>query len=186
MNGKYTLFLNAENSTGNKTEPSERPRKKFFVGMPPLGSGVDFFGNSNSNSQFFGGISVNRGNYERSQVLQSVSDEGHVLGAIEVDPAHVNQRADIFAYAQFSGPGSEGYYMLGEKDPNGNNAPVLSWDGNLTTLATHEDVNLEQTQEISIYQGLFPVGTYKIYFGYRLPKNGMLVRNSQPIEVKVN
>ena len=185
QNGKYVLHFNARDSVGEETDPNKRPRISVFVGMPPLESGVDFSGNSlESNSEFVGGVSVNRGNYERSQVLKS-SSEGHVLGAIEVDPAHVNQSADIFAYAQFSGPGSEGYYMLGKKDPNGNNAPVLSWDGNLTTLATHEDVNLEQTQEISIYQGLFPVGTYKIYFGYRLPENGMLVRNSQPIEVTV-
>ncbi len=134
-----------------------------------------------------GGVAVNG----EIQETVNLADEVNVSGEITVDPAHVEQLAEVVVYAAYSSlDGSMEqpiYYMLGE------NGAIQAWDEATTNLVPF--IKLESTIEIAedgsatlsipMYSGKFVLsGQLSIYFGYRLV-DGTVVTNEQPMEVSI-
>ena len=149
--------------------------------LPNLGPGIvkDLSGNLIGTSQttFYGGIAVDGQPYQ-TPLQVSLSQPVVIAGEMEFDDLHLNQLADIVAFATYLPTNSTDklFYML---DSNG--VPV-SWDGDMAHLMTFKPVNLPKHQKVDIYSGILVPGNLKIYFGYRLP-NGIVITNGTPIEV---
>ncbi len=149
--------------------------------LPNLLTATDIDGDIET--EIAGGISVNQGAYQQ-QVTQYLCDEVIVAGEMTIDPIHVGQTADIFAWAEATLPPDETwyYFMLDE----GLKA-ILSWDQVPAHLAAFiPKMTLKSVESVTMYQGQFIYpGTLKVFFGYRLSDN-TVVFNGQPIDITIN
>ena len=148
--------------------------------LPSLGNGSAIFCPNDDcpplTTTFKGGASVNEQDYQSTLTL-SPTQLVKILGQIDVDAAHVDQKADILVLAGLTLAGEESagelFFMLdNQKRP-------LLWDFDLEKLvAAVSDITLAASVPVEIYQGGLVEGQLRIYFGYRL-ENGMIVFNGE-------
>ncbi|MDM8568779.1 hypothetical protein QUF50_04560, partial [Thiotrichales bacterium HSG1] len=153
--------------------------------LPSLKFGVTFnkeFELIDSKDIFYGGIAVNSGDFSQETVLNS-GDSVIVQGFINVADEHVGKKADIILVANYKPLNDEElFFMVGE----GLNIQV--WNGDLNSLVAYETaINLEKNHIVSIYEGkLNDIGTWKVYFGYRLQDGKIMFNGNQGINCVVN
>ena len=120
-----------------------------------------------------GGISVNGGMFQASTPLNAI-DLVQMIGTLQVDPAHVGQTADIIvsvAHILSTDPTDPPsfFYLL---DEQGN---VRGWDGvHIAALLPFQQVTLQASQTVEIYQGPLVPGILQIALHYQLA-DGTLV-----------
>ncbi len=155
--------------------------------LPRLGLGTAFFCPNNKcptlTTAFSGGASVNEQDYQSTLTL-SPNQLVKILGQIDVDAAHVDQKAEILVVAGLTLAGEEStgelFFMLDNQK-----LPLL-WDFDPEKLvAAVKEITLAASVPVEIYQGGLVEGHIRVYFGYRL-ENGMVVFNGeQVIELQI-
>jgi len=158
--------------------------------MPSIAVGLDEQIQVLTNDQvpqagFEGGIAVNDEAYERT-VRQCVIDDISIRGKIIVPPEHVGKAADIIIVAAYKprrkSPETETvYYVL---DSTG---AALTWNGDLTGLSAFQpDVELGEEQVVEILEGKLDLPGYvRLYFGYLLKEENILVYSPRNLEMKI-
>jgi len=127
---------------------------------------------------FKGGASVNEQDYQSTLTI-SPNQLVNILGQIDVDAAHVDQKADILVVAGLTPAEAEStgelFFMLDNQK-----IPQL-WDGDPEKLvAAIKDMTLAASVPVEIYQGGLVDGQIRVFFGYRL-ENGMVVFNGEQV-----
>ncbi len=155
--------------------------------LPSLGQGTAAFCPNDDcpplTTAFSGGASVNEQDNQSTLTL-SPTQLVKILGQIDVDAAHVDQKAEILVVAGLTLAGEEStgelFFMLDNQK-----LPLL-WDGDPQKLvAALSDTTLAAKMPVEIYQGGLIEGQIRVFFGYRL-ENGMVVFNSeQTINLRV-
>jgi len=156
--------------------------------VPPLGEAVAVNAQGETMTtaaSFAGGVAV-ADQAPQTEIVQSLEQPATVSGEITVDPAHVNETAHLFVYAAYSpscssAAADESYYML---NPS---YDILLWDQDPSTLvAFSPDVTLAAQQPLDIYDDTFLApGCLKVFFGYQVAADGLLITNSQPIQITI-
>jgi YVTN family beta-propeller protein len=150
--------------------------------LPRLGQGAAVFCPNNEcpplTTAFSGGASVTEQDYQSTLTL-SPTQLVKILGQIDVDAAHVDQKAEILVVAGLTPTGEEStselFFMLDNQK-----LPQL-WDGDPEKLvAAVKEITLAASVPVEIYQGGLVEGQIRIYFGYRL-ENGMVVFNGEQV-----
>lgn len=138
----------------------------------------------NTNSLFYGGISVNGKPYVH-KTTQQLAESVVIRGRILVDPEHIGKKAEIFIYSPYWNITRDtlpvGYYMADTQ------AQILSWDEQLASLQACQQVtNLSAVHEIEMFAGHFiATGCLNIVFGYRL-EDGTVVMHTLPSTIDVS
>jgi len=148
--------------------------------LSSLGKGIAVFCPNDEcpplTTAFSGGASVTEPDYQSTLTL-SPTQLVKILGQIDVDAAHVDQKAEILVVAGLAPTGEEStgelFFMLDNQK-----LPLL-WDGDPDKLvAAIKDITLAASVPVEIYQGGLVDGQIRVYFGYRL-ENGMVVFNGE-------
>ncbi|OQW92650.1 MAG: hypothetical protein BWK78_01020 [Thiotrichaceae bacterium IS1] len=135
-------------------------------------------------SAFSGGISVNCGAYEQT-VRQCLCDQVQVRGDITVTPEDVGKTADIVVYAESKNAPEDDtgtFYMLDQQ------GGIQVWDQQPQHLVSFQkNVSLSAEHPVEIYRGQFVLPGYlRVYFGYRLQPEGILVTNTDSIDILID
>jgi hypothetical protein len=169
------------------TCPSEEKEDSPILNSLGEGKGIDIDEQPIwTDANFSGGISIEDKCFQITSIITG-SENLEIKGEITVDSEHVGMKADILIGALYTPDVPESvseFYVL---DTNGK--PQL-WEGEIANLvAAYENVKLKSTHSVNfaeIYKGSLPVGELKIYFGYRLQENGLIIFNGElPIQVVV-
>lgn len=130
---------------------------------------------------FCGGIQVNSG-LRRNLVTQKLGDEVNITGSIKIkSPQYLGKPADVVVYANYIPQNAQtpiNFMMTSE------NKAVLQ-EGN--SLSSFFSFNLNEMNDFQIYKGKFiGAGHLQIYFGIRLLSDGIVIANSNPIDISIN
>jgi hypothetical protein len=130
---------------------------------------------------FCGGIQVNSG-LRRNLVTQKLGDEVNITGSIKVkSPQYLGKPANVVVYASYIPQNSQtpiNFMMTSE------NKAVLQEGTDLQSFFTF---NLNEMNDFQIYKGKFiGTGHLLVYFGIRLLSDGIVIANSNPIDININ
>lgn len=133
------------------------------------------------NIVFCGGIQVNSG-LRRNLVTQKLGDEINITGSIKVkSPQYLGKPADVVVYASYIPQDSQtpiNFMMTSE------NKAVLQ-EG--TSLQSFFTFSLNEMNDFQIYKGKFiGAGHLLVYFGIRLLSDGIVIANSNPIDISIS
>jgi hypothetical protein len=136
---------------------------------------------------FKGGARFSGPDYQATLSI-SPSELVSIIGEIEVDAAHVDQKADILVVFQAVSE-TERFWMVD------NQQHLQEWGLEPATLkAVIEDLQLTATQPVALYQGVLTQALANlgekqanllIYFGYRFEEGLIVFNGEQPINLRV-
>lgn len=134
---------------------------------------------------FTGGFSVDTTTFQSDGTIAS-QQPVTIKGTLAVDPNHVGQTADLIVYVNYGGldqplsPETSLLLMLG-----GMGLEIQLWNSDVTSLIPFvQQVQLQATQPVEIYDGPLTDCRVQVFFGYLLA-DGTLVTNKMPISVAV-
>jgi hypothetical protein len=115
-------------------------------------------------------------------VTQKLGDEVNITGSIKIkSPQYLGKPADVVVYANYIPQNAQtpiNFMMTSE------NKAVLQ-EGN--SLSSFFSFNLNEMNDFQIYKGKFiGAGHLQIYFGIRLLSDGIVIANSNPIDISIN
>jgi hypothetical protein len=161
--------------------------------LPELGFGIVIVENSSRaavcdqnncevNSIFRGGVSLNGWDYQNSVTI-TPWEQIWIDAEIEVDSQHIGQTADLLMGALYSPNLAQTLSWWLVRDEQWG---IINWDGELNHLrAAFQNITLQSTQLLNIYEGSIGAGYLQVFVGYRL-ENGTIVYNGeQAIEIVV-
>jgi len=132
---------------------------------------------------FTGGFSVDNTTFQSDGTIAS-QQPVTIKGTLAVDPNHVGQPADLIVYVNYGGldqpltPETSVLLMLGMGLNIQPNSDVTS------LIPFVQQVQLQATQPVEIYDGPLSDSRLQIFFGYLLA-DGTLVTNKVPISLAV-
>jgi len=155
--------------------------------LPKLTQATVINGDSTeTTAQFFGGISVD-GSAPASNVQVELGQEFTLHVAIETDPAHIGQQADLLMVVGTALKDQDIVYVAIDNENEFSlvdlNQPPVEWTASLPPITA--DTTLQTAMKFTARQGSTDmIGDYHFFFGYRLANN-TVVYNSTPIILKV-